>query len=132
MKKIAFILSVLFVIAAFVSCSSDSGSLQSTLTLQNSPSGNLNAVVFTTNTVPQYQIETAYLTSAAGGYGVTPVNLRWDLAGEILTGPRLVMIQFQAATPMLCRFAIINIPSNGNLTLDWNNMIDVPLGPSSN
>ena len=136
MKKKMSVLAILSVavLLGFTACGGDNGGggpvgplgvPESTITVQNAPSGHISLVVSTVNTAPvtSQQLQSAIQSAAGAGSGNPSARIFWTHGG-IQTGQRLVIVTVAVGAGQQ-RFGLANIAGNGNATINWNNMTPV-------
>jgi len=129
-RKSLSILSILFIVAtlALVGCAKEPEDVYGSLTINDSPSGySFIVLVYPSGILPTTYAEYTSMTtgSIAGGSGASPVKLGWP--GGTKSGNYLVTI----ISGSIKKMVIGNFNSNGNATVNWNNMPDVPSYSSS-
>ena len=93
----------------------------SILTLSNSPSGQISAVVYNRTSIPTNYNEFVSMQSIAMASGTSPFTISWFYG--IQSGPRVVVIT-AASLPASerLRFAVVQFSTTGSATANWNSM----------
>jgi hypothetical protein len=135
MKKKMSVLAILSVavLLGFTACGGGGGGgttgplgvPESTITVQNAPSGSITVLVGEArNTLPtnSFELNTGMMGPAAASVGVNVApHIRMMWPHGIQTGQRLVQVMVAGQH----RFGLVNIPGNGNATINFNALNDV-------
>jgi len=121
MKKALIVLFVLGTL--LIGCSSEPKvDYEGTLTINGSPAGySFLVLIYPSNILPTTYAQYSSMTTGAiaAGSGGSPVKLSWS--GGVKSGNYLLTITSGSTKKM-----IIGNFNNGNTTVNWNSMSDVP------